>query len=123
MPNHAERSLPRDFSSRITMGVAALLFGIMCGMLTIALWITPLPGLSTSFQFIVAVTEELTLGATIAMALLVIWSLATPRWIENLFRKAWHHLLIVIVASVVIPVVVAFLCRLMGITLIGSPGA
>jgi len=86
------RKLSRDIIDRLGMGCFSLFFLTLWGPMAFALVLMPLPQFGFWGNVILTVTEELLLAATVVLLLVFIWSIATPSWVEMLFRVALKHL-------------------------------
>ena len=98
------------------MGLVALPFGLFCGFGCFALFVSQLPQFGLLGELLLAVTFEL-LGAAFAFfALIVIWAIAAPSWVERLFRQVWKKLWIAVLLSLV-PIALLLILALFGLRL------
>ena len=111
-----ERTLPRSAGERLALGITSLFFGIPFGLMTLAVWLTPMPPLGVMFTCVLIVTEELLLATTVIAMLGFIWAVAAPLWVEKLFRSAWKKLFVAILLGVV-PLVILIVLACFGIKL------
>lgn len=113
-----ERFLARSVGQRWIMGLVSLFYGILFGNAAWTVLLMPMPPASLWLTILTFVTQELLLAATAVALLVLIWAVATPRWVETLFRSAWKHLLATIVLALA-PIIVLAILFVFGVTLAG----
>jgi hypothetical protein len=111
-----ERTLPRAAGDRLALGITSLFCGTVFGFAAMVVLLTPMPPLGILFTFILVVTEELLLAATAVCMLSLIWIVATPVWVELLFRFAWKKLFLAILLGFV-PIVILTVLACFGLKL------
>src|SRR4029450_7861624 len=86
------RTFSRDPIDRIGMGCVSVVFLILFG--PIGLGLVPLPAQQVDFwtNVVFAVLEEVFFVLSIALLLALVWSIATPSWVERLFQWIWGKL-------------------------------
>ena len=109
-------TLPRSGSERLALGVTSLFFGVPFGFMALAVLLTPMPPLGVTFTCVLIVTEELLLATTLVCVLCFVWAVATPPWVEKLFRSAWKKLFVAILLGIV-PIVILGVLACFGIKL------
>jgi hypothetical protein len=104
-----DKLLPKGIGDRTIAGLLALLFGVFgLGVLpAVSDWVP------TSFWERVAmvVVEHVFVSVVLSCAVVLVWSLFTPRWVERLVRRVLGHLVVTLlfvillsVASVIIAI-------------------
>lgn len=113
-----ERSLPRGWPNRLALGCAGLFFGVPLTFGAFGLACMPMPRLGVRITLVLAVTEELLLAGAAVSVFCLIWSIATPAWVERLFQAAWHRAYVAILL-VLTPLVLLALLEALGIDIRG----
>lgn len=96
------------------MGAVSLASGLFFGFGCFVLLITKFPPFGWLGKMLLAVTFELLGAALVVSALVFLWSLLTPAWIEWLFQSAWKKLWIAI-AVAIIPIAILIVLGLLGV--------
>jgi hypothetical protein len=78
-----DRLFPRDFYGRIALALGSLTLGPVCWFLAIVLLLGGKPDGILGW-LVLAVVEELFLALALFFTCGLIWSLATPQWLEPL---------------------------------------
>lgn len=91
------------------MGCVSIIFLVLFG--PIGLGIAPLPVQQANFwtKVVFVILEEVFFVQSIALLLALIWCIATPSWVEGLFRWIWSKLIWSIATFAVIALGVALL--------------
>jgi hypothetical protein len=90
--------------------------GGILGLCELALLVTPFPKLKWFFGIIMAVMHECLVAALMFFALLLLWTIAMPPWIERLFLHVRRHLYLA-VAVALVPLAIAMVLGMFGIKL------
>jgi hypothetical protein len=110
------RKLPRDPGERFSLGVVSLIMAGFAGFIIFVLLITEFPPFGWLVSIMLFVTHELMFGILVFFGLLLIWAVATPRWVERVFDMAWKKLWILI-ALAILPLIALAVLAAMGMTL------
>lgn len=94
-------TLPRSTIERVVFGAVCLVGTLMFGFVTVVVVLTPMPPLGPFGTLIRVATEELSLAVTAVAVLGFLWAVATPEWVERLFRYGWKKLRFAIVFALV----------------------
>lgn len=97
-----ESKLPRALGERVLFGFVSLSIMIIFGFGTLILVLTPMPPLGFLFDLALIATQELCLATTVIGALGFVWALATPSWLERLYRSVMQYLFRAIVFGFII---------------------
>jgi hypothetical protein len=108
-----ERSLPRSVPERLGYGVISLFGIVLFGGGALALFLESFPHINWFVTFLVLVTKEFLLICTLFSLLLFLWALATPKWVESLFRMLCKKLFLSILIATS-PIVIAIILKMMG---------
>jgi hypothetical protein len=84
--------------------------------MALAVFLAPMPPLGVVFTCVLIVTKELLLATTVVAALCFVWAIATPPWVERLFRSACKKLFVAILLGTV-PIVILTVLACFGIKL------
>lgn len=101
-----ERYLPRSAGERMAIGAVSLFCVVIFGGGSLVVILTPMPPLGAAGTIALIVAKQLFLATTMVAFLGILWAVATPRWVEIVFRFVWAKLLWVIGLSVVSTLVI-----------------
>ena len=93
-------SLPRDLGSRLILFVGSIGSGAFLGYNLDFCWSLDCPIFHPLFYTLIYITEELLIVGILVSALVLIWAIATPQWVERLLGAALKKLYLVIGVAV-----------------------